>query len=217
MSREAAASRKATLQRASIRLRRLRQIAASIRRDGSGAIRQWLGVARARKRQAQGDEDVKCRQPACHAWHFAADLRCVGTCLLPRLSESPADFVKAFMEQLINWDFVAQNMSCQQYGRRVIPGTIPVGRTLTISSGERIPRPPLSIESKGVRRTSRYAITRRPTVSPRRARESDAGSRGCDGRDIFGLSQDAEFPLQCDWQAAADNEHVVRRMRDCSN
>jgi hypothetical protein len=116
------------------------------------------------------------------------------------------------MEQLINWDFVAQNMSCQQYGRRVIPGTIPVGRTLTISSGERIPRPPLSIESKGVRRTSRYAITRRPTVSPRRARESDAGSRGCDGRDIFGLSQDAEFPLQCDWQAAADNQHVVRRM-----
>ena len=38
------------------------------------------------------------------------------------------------------------------------------------------------------------------------------GLAGCDGRDIFGLSQDAEFPLQCDWQAAADSEHVVRRM-----
>jgi superoxide dismutase len=78
------------------------------------------------------------------ATHGISDLRCVGTCLLPRLSESPADFVKAFMEQLINWDFVAQNMSCQHgYGRRVIPGTIPAGRTLTISSGERVPRPPL--------------------------------------------------------------------------
>jgi hypothetical protein len=50
-------------------------------------------------------------------------------------------------------------------------------------------------------------------VSPRRASESGAGSRGCDDRYVFGLSQDAEFPLECDWQAA-DNEHVVRRVRE---
>ena len=69
----------------------------------------------------EGDFAPRCRH-AGRARHDAApDHRCVGACLLHRLSQRPVRFVKSVLEKIINWDFVARNLDGEGAPRR--PGT----------------------------------------------------------------------------------------------
>ncbi len=74
------------------RLRRFRQVQGAVQGGCRRPVRQRLGLARRRRRQAQDHRDAKRGQPAGRRPDGALDLRRLGARLLPRLPEPPAGF-----------------------------------------------------------------------------------------------------------------------------
>ena len=94
-----------------VRLRRLRQVQGRARQGRGHAVRQRLGLAGARGRQAEGGADPERRDSAdepgkkplltIDVWEHAyyVDYR----------NRRP-DYVTAVLDKLINWEFAAQNL-----------------------------------------------------------------------------------------------------------
>ena len=116
---------------------RQRRGAAREAAGGSGQpFRQRLGVAGARPRQLARHLAPRCRHADRPRGHGAAvHARCVGARLLHRLSQRAAAVrERACSSNIVNWDFVAQNLDGQgferanQEGERAIAGAYCLSR-----------------------------------------------------------------------------------------
>ena len=85
-------------------------IKGTVQSRGDRPIRQRLGLARCRRRQAQDRSDANAVNPLAEGQTALLDVRRLVVRRLSRLSELPAGFRETFLDHLINWEFVAQNL-----------------------------------------------------------------------------------------------------------
>ena len=101
------------------RLRQCRSAAREAAGRSGQPFLQRLGVAGARPRQLAGDVAPRCRHADRSRGHGAAvHARCVGARLLHRLSQRAAALRdSSVLSNIVNWDFVAQNLDGQGFER----------------------------------------------------------------------------------------------------
>ena len=93
------------------RLRQRRRDAPETSRGSRQSFRQRLGLAGARPRQSADHLAARCRHAAGSRRDGAVvHARCAGTRLLHRLSQRGPKFAQAVLSNIVNWDFVAENL-----------------------------------------------------------------------------------------------------------
>ena len=157
---------------------------------GRDALRLRLGVARARRLEAARHEHPR-RRPAAEAQPAGpAHHRRVGARLLRRLPNQRPDYLTAFLDHLVDWDFVAKNLSSSGARDAAVSGedetTIPTPMHQTGAARSResrrrsadagAPAAGRSALAKQLAERARARRRRRRRARPRRSRRPRCGS-----------------------------------------